>query len=131
MSGDEDVDVRPDDRPGVQEPVPKTRDPLVELVDDLGDGGPGDLEPPRRFGEERDQGTRQMDDRRHRPICHRVSAQSTTAASTDQIGGRFSTASDQVRPSSALAKIWPLLVPKYTPTGSSRSTAIASRRTPR
>ena len=38
--------------------------------------------------------------------------QPTTAASTDQIGGRLSAISDQVRPSSALPYSWPVLVPK-------------------
>ena len=59
---------------------------------------PRDLEPARGAREQGDQRARQVDDAPGPHGAH----QPTTAASTDQIGGRLSAISDQVRPSSAL-----------------------------
>src|SRR5262245_33138188 len=53
----------------------------------------------------------------------------TTAALTEMIGGSPSTIADHASPSVAEANSFPLRVPKYTPAGSSASTAIASRST--
>src|SRR5438128_3218450 len=50
-------------------------------------------------------------------------------ASTDTTGGRSRTIGAQLSPASAEPYIWPPLVPKYKPHGSSESTAIESRRT--
>ena len=52
---------------------------------------------------------RNWDDGRHRGSAGQSS---TTATSTDQIGGRRSAMRRQDSPSSALAKSWPVLVPK-------------------
>src|SRR5205807_10091739 len=49
--------------------------------------------------------------------------------STDSTGGRSRTIASQLSPPSGDAYTCPPLVPKYTPQGSSESTAIASRRT--
>src|SRR5687768_11868148 len=49
--------------------------------------------------------------------------------STESTGGRSRTIALQWSPASADTYTWPPLVPKYTPHGSSASTAIASRST--
>src|SRR2546426_5700681 len=49
--------------------------------------------------------------------------------STDTTAGRSRTMGAQLSPASADAYTWPPVVPKYTPHGSSVSTAIASRST--
>jgi len=103
LPSNEDVDVRPDARSRVKQPVPDARDLGVEIRDDLGDRRAAGREPSRRTGEERDQRSRQVN------VGH---AQSTSAASTDQIAGRLSATIDQVRPSSRLPYSWPVLVPK-------------------
>jgi len=107
-AGNEHVDVGPDDRPGVHEAVAQPGKPSVDVIDDLGDRSPLGLEEARRAREERDERAGQVNGGAQRI----EPAQPTTAASTDQIAGRFSAASDHVRPSSALANTWPLLVPK-------------------
>jgi len=123
---DEHVDVRPDAGPGVEQAVADAGHLRVEVGDDVGDRHAACLESPRRAREQADERSRQVD-------VGQGSGrdQLTTAASTDQIDGRLSATSIQLRPSSRLPYTWPVLVPKYTPTGSSRSTAIASRSTPR
>jgi hypothetical protein len=99
--------VGPQRRTGIDEPIPEPGDPGVEGVDDLGHGGALGIQPAGRDREQRDERAGEMDGDAHVPA-----RQGTTAASTDQTGGRFSTATDHVFPSSALAKTWPLLVPK-------------------
>src|SRR6202008_2962543 len=49
--------------------------------------------------------------------------------STDRTAGRSRTIGIQLSPPSAEPYTWPPVVPKYTPQGSSESTAIASRST--
>src|SRR5262249_21498650 len=49
--------------------------------------------------------------------------------STETTDGRSRTMGSQLSPASADAYTWPPVVPKYTPHGSSESTAIASRNT--
>ena len=49
--------------------------------------------------------------------------------STDRTAGRSRTMGIQLSPPSAEPYTWPPVVPKYTPQGSSESTAIASRST--
>ena len=96
------MDVRPELRPRLAQPVAQARVPLVELVERLRDRLRLDRVVTLEPREERLQRRRQMN----------VDVQSITAASTDVIGGRKSAASDHVAPSSALAKSWPVLVPK-------------------
>jgi len=89
--------------PGVEEPVANARNLGVEIRDHLRDGVTMRLDPTGRAREQGDQGPRQVD------VGH---AQSTTAASTDQIAGRLSATIDHVLPSSRLPYSWPVLVPK-------------------
>src|SRR5581483_4321474 len=53
----------------------------------------------------------------------------SVTASTESTGGRSRTIGAQVSPASAETYTWPPVVPKYTPQGSSASTAVASRST--
>jgi len=84
---------------------------------------PGCLHPPGRYRAVR---LRPLL-RRSRPRQARRSCRYSVAVSTDKIGGRCCAIRAHVRPSSALPQISPLVVPKYTPAGSSRSVAIPSR----
>src|SRR5689334_4161061 len=112
--------MRSEARPGIEQAVADAGHLRVKVGDDLGHRGATRLDTARRARKEGDEGAGEVD------VRH---AQSRIAASTDQIAGRLSATSDQVLPSSALPYSWPVLVPKYTPTGSSESTAIASRST--
>ena len=56
---DEDVDVRPQSRPGLQEPVADARDLSVEAIDQRGDGLTRHLVLLGRPGKERDEGGRE------------------------------------------------------------------------
>ena len=60
-----------------------------------------------------------QDDVDHASVC----------TSTESTAGRSRTTAAQLSPASADAYTWPPLVPKYTPHGSSWSTAMASRKT--
>src|SRR6266404_574067 len=64
---------------------------------------------------------------RSQMIRERDSDHGSTWTSTDITGGRCRTMGAQLSPASAEAYTCPPLVPKYTPQGSSESTAIASR----
>src|SRR5258706_3392570 len=70
-------------------------------------------------------------DARQRPqVCRQRHADhGSSCTSTDSTAGRSRTMGSQLSPASAEAYTWPPVVPKYTPHGSSESTAIASRST--
>ena len=103
LPGHEDVQVRSKAWARIQEAVADAGHLRIEVGDDLGHGGAARLDAARRARKEGDEGAREMD------VRH---AQSTIAASTDQIAGRLSATSDHVLPSSRLPYSWPVLVPK-------------------
>ena len=103
LATDEDVEVRAQARARVEQAVSDARDLRVEVGDDLGDGRTARLETTWRPREQGDERAGEL---------HVRHAQSTIAASTDQIAGRLSATSDQVLPSSRLPYSWPVLVPK-------------------
>lgn len=121
---DEHVDVPPESRTLLlDEPVTHPRGRAVERVEDLIDRAAGQLVPALDARKEREQRPREEDRRQ------RTGQESRTTASTAQISGRLAVTSRHDSPSSALCQSWPVFVPNVTPTGSSVSRAIASRRT--
>ena len=73
------MDVRPQRRPRLAEPVAQAGPALVEPVDRLRDGRRLDVEPARQLGEERRQRRREVQ------LGH---GYASTATSTDEIAGR-------------------------------------------
>jgi hypothetical protein len=117
---DEDIDVGSQARTVLDEPVAHPRRRGIERGDQRVDVVTGQLVPALGARKERQQRSRQQ---------HRRHGQSRTTASTAQISGRLPVTIRQDSPSSELCQSWPVLVPNVTPTGSSESRAIASRRT--
>ena len=120
LAVDEDVDVRPDRRAGVAQPVgdpghrtsrAAIRSPTVAASRSCGAGRPG----PARPGN----GEVHVDHRRQ-----------TTTASTDQIAGRFGAMAASDRPVRAAVQL-ARARPEIDPDRVELVTAIASRRTPR
>ena len=125
LAVDEGVDVEAQARAGLAEAVPHARVARVELEDEAGKVVRGDLEAARDAREEGDQRARQLH------VGHARAQLSSWTVSTEEMPGRKSARRRQLRPSSRLPKSCPVLVPTYTPAGSWRSVAMASRRTPR
>src|SRR5438105_96277 len=69
-SGDEHVDVGPDDGTGVDDAVPEPGNAAIQLVDHLGDGRAVDLEPSWRIGEQGEERAGQVDGHRRGGLGH-------------------------------------------------------------
>ena len=93
---DVDVQVGAEDRAGIHEAVPDARDHVIQAVNHVGNRRPRHRKAPRCSGEERHEGSRQVN------VGHRFFDQSRIATSTDQIGGRFSATRFHDCPSSLL-----------------------------
>ena len=97
-----DVDVRPQPRPGHAQPITQAGPARLQLRDRLVHRGRVDLHATREVAEQGRQGGWEVN----------VGHGQMTATSTEAIAGRYPAISSHVSPSSALAKTWPVLVPK-------------------